>query len=94
MTWVTEASRDIRNPRFIILDEATSALDVVSEREVQTALENLIRGRTTFIVAHRLSTIRQADWIVVMSAGRIEEQGPPSKLEAASGAFARMKALQ
>ena len=84
----------IRNPRFIILDEATSALDVVSEREVQTALENLIRGRTTFIVAHRLSTIRQADWIVVMSAGRIEEQGPPSKLEAASGAFARMKALQ
>ncbi len=64
-----------RNPRVIILDEATSALDVASERAVQQALEALIKGRTTFIVAHRLTTIRKADRVVVMDRGHCIESG-------------------
>lgn len=84
----------IRNPRVIILDEATSALDVISEHEVQDAIENLIRGRTTFIVAHRLSTIRQANLVVVMRDGRAIEIGSPDDLQARGGAFADLKKLQ
>lgn len=84
----------IRDPRVIILDEATSALDVISEREVQNAIENLIRGRTTFIVAHRLSTIRHADLIVVMKDGRAVEMGSPGELQARGGAFCELKSLQ
>jgi len=84
----------IRNPRVIILDEATSALDVISEREVQIAIENLIKGRTTFIVAHRLSTIRQATRVVVMDKGRMIETGSPLELEKNQGVFASLKALQ
>jgi ATP-binding cassette subfamily B protein len=84
----------IRNPKVIILDEATSALDVISEHEVQTAIENLIHGRTTFIVAHRLSTIRQANLVVVMDEGRAIEIGSPDELQAAGGAFAKLKSLQ
>lgn len=84
----------IRDPRVIILDEATSALDVISEREVQVAIENLIKGRTTFIVAHRLSTIRQADLIVVMDKGSAIEIGTPVELSQANGPFARLKAFQ
>jgi ATP-binding cassette subfamily B protein len=60
----------IRNPRVLILDEATSALDPVSEKEIREALERLMQGRTTLVVAHRLSTIRGADRIVVMANGR------------------------
>ncbi|MGF1451162.1 MAG: ABC transporter ATP-binding protein, partial [Opitutales bacterium] len=84
----------IRDPRVIILDEATSALDVISEREVQIAIENLIQGRTTFVVAHRLSTIRQANLIVVMKQGRAIEVGSPSELQAANGAFRELQNLQ
>ena len=84
----------IRDPRIIILDEATSALDVVSERKVQEAIERLIKGRTTFIVAHRLSTIHQANRIVVLEKGRVVETGAPEELENAGGAFAKLKALQ
>ena len=83
----------IRDPQVIILDEATSALDVVSERLVQEALERLIAGRTTFIVAHRLTTIRNADRIIVMRGGRMVEQGSHSQLLAQDGEFARLKAL-
>jgi ATP-binding cassette subfamily B protein len=84
----------MRDPQVIILDEATSALDVISEREVQLAIDALVKGRTTFIVAHRLSTIRQANHIVVMKDGRIIEQGSQEALLAADGEFARLKALQ
>ena len=65
----------IRNPKVIILDEATSALDTISEKEIQDALDRLIQGRTTFIVAHRLSTVRGADRILVLDKGKIREEG-------------------
>ena len=75
---------------ILILDEATSALDNESERLVQDALQRLMQGRTTLIVAHRLSTIEHADRVVVMERGRIVEQGPPAALLAAGGAYARL----
>lgn len=84
----------IRNPRVIVLDEPTSALDVVSERFVQEAMETLIKGRTTLIVAHRLSTIRNADRVVVMKAGRIVETGRHDDLVARQGEFYKLKVLQ
>ena len=84
----------IRNPKVILLDEATSALDVISEREIQQALSRLIKERTTFIVAHRLSTIRNADWIVVMDHGVIAEQGTYSQLMEQQGVFYHMESLQ
>ena len=75
---------------ILILDEATSALDNESERLVQDALQKLMQGRTTLIVAHRLSTIEHADRVVVMDQGRIVEQGSPAQLLAAGGAYARL----
>lgn len=75
---------------ILILDEATSALDNESERLVQVALQRLMRGRTTLIVAHRLSTIEHADRVVVMQRGQIVEQGAPAVLLAAGGAYARL----
>lgn len=83
----------VRQPRVIFLDEATSALDVESEYYVQAALEELITGRTTFIVAHRLSTIKRADRIVVMQAGRIVETGSYAELMVQNGVFRRMRDL-
>ena len=75
---------------ILILDEATSALDNESERLVQDALQKLMQGRTTLIVAHRLSTIEHADRVVVMKRGRIVEQGTPAELLAKDGAYARV----
>ena len=79
---------------ILILDEATSALDSESERAVQAALDTLMRGRTTLIIAHRLATIEHADCIVVLDAGRVVESGPHSALLAAGGLYARLHALQ
>ena len=84
----------IRNPQVIILDEATSALDSISESEIQEALERLTKGRTTFIVAHRLSTVRGADRILVIGQGRIREQGSYQELMAKKGEFYQMEQLQ
>ena len=84
----------IRDPKVIILDEATSALDNASEFHVQKAMQELIKGRTTFIVAHRLSTIRDADRIVVMKRGRIAEVGTFDELIARKGEFYNLKELQ
>jgi ATP-binding cassette subfamily B protein len=84
----------IRNPRVIILDEATSALDTISEKEIQDALDRLIQGRTTFIVAHRLSTVRGADRIVVLDRGKIREEGSYEELMALKGEFYEMERLQ
>ncbi len=78
------------DPRVLILDEATSALDNDTERELQTALDRLIAGRTTVTIAHRLSTVRGADRIVVLDAGRIVEQGTHDSLVALGGRYARM----
>lgn len=75
---------------ILILDEATSALDNESERLVQDALKTLMQGRTTLIVAHRLSTIEHADRVVVMESGQIVEQGAPAELLAQGGAYARL----
>lgn len=80
----------LRNPRLLILDEATSALDTESERLVQEALERLMEGRTTLIIAHRLSTVRHAHRIVVLDAGRVVEEGTHDALLAASGLYARL----
>jgi subfamily B ATP-binding cassette protein MsbA len=75
---------------LLILDEATSALDNESERSVQEALQKLMQGRTTLIVAHRLSTIEHADRVVVMEKGQVVEQGAPAELLARGGAYARL----
>lgn len=84
----------IREPRLIILDEATSSLDLVSEALLQQALERLMKGRTTLVVAHRLSTVRKADRIVALHRGRVTEVGSPAELLSAGGAFHQLHALQ
>ena len=84
----------IRDPKVIIFDEATSALDTVSEKEIQSALNNLTAGRTTFIVAHRLSTIRDADRIAVIKQGRCVEIGTYDALMEKRGEYYKMQTLQ
>ncbi|WP_036304678.1 ABC transporter ATP-binding protein [Microbacterium sp. TS-1] len=84
----------VRDPRILLLDEATSALDPESEELVKEALARLMTGRTTLVVAHRLSTIRQADRIVVLERGRIVEQGSHDDLLAAAGRYAHLHATQ
>ena len=84
----------IRDPRVLVLDEATSALDSRSEALVQQALTRLVRGRTVFVVAHRLSTIRNADRIVVLDDGRIAEIGSHTELLRTGGAYAGLQAAQ
>lgn len=84
----------IRNPQVIVLDEATSALDSVSEQKIQAAIENLTRDRTTFVVAHRLSTIKNADKIAVVKDGRCVETGTFSELMDKKGEFYKFKQIQ
>ncbi|MEO1194246.1 MAG: ABC transporter transmembrane domain-containing protein [Pseudomonadota bacterium] len=84
----------LRDPPLLLLDEATSSLDAESEQLVQQALERLMAGRTTIIIAHRLATILKADRIVVLEQGRIVEQGNHADLTQAGGLYARLAALQ
>ena len=90
---ITIARALIRNPKILILDEATSALDNISELHVQKAISASISGRTTFIVAHRLSTIRDADRLVVMDGGECVEVGTYEELMALKGKFYQLKQL-
>ncbi|MDY4742991.1 MAG: ABC transporter ATP-binding protein [Lachnospira sp.] len=84
----------MRNPKVIVLDEATSALDSISEKLIQEALNNLTKDRTTFIVAHRLSTIKGADRIAVIADGHCVEYGTYDELMALKGEFYQMKSIQ
>lgn len=84
----------VRDPKVLVLDEATAALDTASEALIQEALERLMQNRTTFVVAHRLSTIRNADRIVVMDQGRIVEVGNHRQLLKQNGLYAQLYALQ
>ena len=81
----------LRNPPVLVLDEATSALDNTTEAQVQLALERLAAGRTTLTIAHRLSTVENADQVVVLDAGRVVEAGTPAQLRSAGGPFARLE---
>ena len=84
----------LRDPPILVLDEATSALDTETERAVQAALDELARGRTTVAIAHRLSTVRDAEQIAVLDRGRLVELGDHDELMAIGGRYAAMVAVQ
>ena len=84
----------LKDPRILILDEATSALDTRTERDIDAALRTVAANRTTLVIAHRLSTVVDADEIIVLQDGRIAERGTHAALLAHGGLYARMWALQ
>ena len=84
----------LKNPPILILDEATSALDNVTERQIQRSLEKLSEGRTTLVISHRLSTIRNADRIIVIEDGRVEEMGTHEELLEKGGIYAGLHRSQ
>jgi len=91
---ITIARAILRNPSVLIFDEATSALDAKSERYVQEAIDALLSGRTVFVIAHRLSTVRHADKIVVLESGAVAEVGTHDELMTAGGLYAEVMSIQ
>lgn len=94
MQRVSIARAILHNPRILILDEATSSVDTMTERQIQEAMDRLVKGRTTIAIAHRLSTLYGADRIMVLNHGRLEEEGPPHDLLEARGAFYDLVQMQ
>jgi len=84
----------VRNPRILILDEATSSLDAAVEQEIQEAMRKAMKGRTSIIIAHRLSTVREADRIIVLDKGKVVEEGNHEQLQKAGGLYAKLCAIQ
>ena len=91
---VSIARAVLRNPRILILDEATAAMDTETERQIQTALERLVKGRTTIMIAHRLSTLRDADKLIVIENGKMPEFGTHSELIAKKGIYFTLYKMQ
>ena len=84
----------LHDPRILILDEATSAVDVQTEKQIQQAISHLVKGRTTLAIAHRLSTLRNADRLVLIDDGQVLEEGSHEVLMAREGAFFELVRLQ
>ncbi len=84
----------LRNPKILILDEATAAMDTQTERKIQTALTELVKGKTTIMIAHRLSTLRDADKLIVIEGGRVAESGTHEELMAKEGVYRKLYGLQ
>jgi len=91
---ITIARAILRNPAILLLDEATSSLDTESEAQVQKALRSLMVGRTTFVIAHRLSTVQDADWILVLDRGRLVEEGTHETLLQRRGVYSNLYQIQ
>ena len=87
---VSIARAILHNPRILILDEATSSVDVETEKQIQEAIAHLIKGRTTFAIAHRLSTLRNASRLIVLEKGEIAEIGTHAELMEKKGVFAKL----
>jgi ATP-binding cassette subfamily B protein len=84
----------LRNPRILILDDATSSVDTETEAEIREALQNLMRGRTSFVIAHRVQSVMNADQILVLDKGRIVQQGTHKELIGQEGMYRRIYELQ
>ena len=94
MQRITIARALLKDPRILILDEPTSALDAETEAYVMSGIERAMKGRTTFVIAHRLSTVRRADLLLVLEDGRLVESGTFDTLRRAGGRFQRLHEAQ